>query len=289
MIGVVIARGGTVNPGAADVAAASDEVWVIGEGVAGASVPRSTTRAVELGGFAPAAWSAWLDGELGDRSVVLAAEPDGRDLAARLAARRGDDLFAGCVEVRAESCVLPRFGGATTEVVARSARAVITVQPRGRADGTTAHAVPVETVTLGARHDVVVLGVDEPTGAVADLADAARIVAGGAGLHDATDFDALAVVAQGLGAAVGATRVVTDRGWAPEDRQIGTTGVAVSPTLYVAFGISGAIQHTAGLGSPRHVVSVNTDAACPLSQMADLAVVADAHDTLAALAAALAP
>ena len=79
---------------------------------------------------------------------------------------------------------------------------------------------------------------------------------------------------------MGATRVITDRGWVGHERQIGTTGVVVDPDLYLAFGISGAVQHTAGLGTPAHIVSVNTDPHCPMMQMADLAVVADANAVL---------
>ena len=118
-----------------------------------------------------------------------------------------------------------------------------------------------------------------------DLAEADRIVGGGAGLDGEDRFRQLAGVARPLGAAMGATRVITDRGWVEHQRQIGTTGVVVDPSLYVAFGISGAVQHTAGLGAPDHIVSVNTDPHCPMMQMADLAVVADANAVLDALEA----
>jgi electron transfer flavoprotein alpha subunit len=123
-----------------------------------------------------------------------------------------------------------------------------------------------------------------------DLAEADRIVGGGAGLMhgDAAErFATLTAVGAAIGASMGATRVVTDAGWVPHSRQIGTTGVVVDPTLYLAFGISGAVQHTAGLGHPEHVVSVNLDPHCPMMAMADLAVVADAGATLDVLAARL--
>ena len=87
-------------------------------------------------------------------------------------------------------------------------------------------------------------------------------------------------VAAAIGGAMGATRVITDRGWVGHERQIGTTGVVVGPELYVAFGISGAVQHTSGLGDPRHVISVNIDPYCPMMQMSDLAVVSDANAVL---------
>ena len=93
-----------------------------------------------------------------------------------------------------------------------------------------------------------------------------------------------ATVADALGLTLGATRVVTDWGWLPFERQIGTTGVMVSPHVYVALGISGAVQHTAGLGEPERMASVNTDGSCPMASAADLNIVADARAVLLALA-----
>jgi electron transfer flavoprotein alpha subunit len=132
--------------------------------------------------------------------------------------------------------------------------------------------------------DAEVLEVLPPDAATMDLAEAPRIVAGGAGLDRAERFGQLQRIAAELGASVGATRVVTDRHWLPHERQIGTTGVVVDPRLYLAFGISGAVQHTSGLGRPDHIVSVNTDASCPMMQLADLAIVADANAVLDELA-----
>ncbi len=123
--------------------------------------------------------------------------------------------------------------------------------------------------------------------ATMDLAEAPRILGGGAGLGGADDFALLTDVAAALGASMGATRVVTDAGWVGHERQIGTTGVVVDPRLYVAFGISGAVQHTSGLGDPQHMVSVNLDPHCPMMALADLAVVADASAVLRALAGQL--
>ena len=124
-----------------------------------------------------------------------------------------------------------------------------------------------------------------------DLGEATRVVAGGAGLvaglddHRATGvFTLLGAVAAALGGSAGATRVATDAGWTGYERQIGTTGVTVDPDLYVALGVSGAVQHTGGLGAPRHVVSVNTDPSCPMTAMADLGLVTDAGALLAELA-----
>ncbi|MGH9074952.1 MAG: FAD-binding protein, partial [Acidimicrobiales bacterium] len=132
-----------------------------------------------------------------------------------------------------------------------------------------------------------VLEVLPPDPATMDLAEAGRIVAGGAGLGSAASFELLASVAAALGASAGATRVATDAGWMSGERQIGTTGVAVAPRLYVAIGISGAVQHVSGLGQPDHVVSVNLDPSCPMMALADLAIVTDGPALLAELAARL--
>ncbi|MEP7026924.1 MAG: FAD-binding protein, partial [Actinomycetota bacterium] len=94
-------------------------------------------------------------------------------------------------------------------------------------------------------------------------------------------------VAAAVGASAGATRVATDAGWIGHDRQIGTTGVSVRPRLYVAFGVSGATQHTGGLGVPEHIASINTDAHCPMTAMSSLGIVADARGTLVELAGML--
>ena len=120
-----------------------------------------------------------------------------------------------------------------------------------------------------------------------DLAEARRIVGGGAGLDSEVRFGDLDRFAISIGGVMGATRVITDRSWVHHDRQIGTTGVVVDPRLYVAFGISGAVQHTSGLGQPDHIVSVNTDPYCPMMQLADVPIVADANAVLDELAAVL--
>jgi electron transfer flavoprotein alpha subunit len=136
------------------------------------------------------------------------------------------------------------------------------------------------TLVVTSGPDATVADVLPPDVATMDLTEADRIVAGGAGLDGGERFAQLARVASALGASIGVTRVITDRGWVEHQRQIGTTGVVVDPSLYVALGISGAVQHTAGLGAPDHIISVNTDPHCPMMQMADLAIVADANAVL---------
>ena len=150
------------------------------------------------------------------------------------------------------------------------------VSPRGPPDPGDAAAGPV--------NDAEAVGLREADPATIDLSEARRIVAGGAGLGSSAVMDQLGVVALALGCALGATRVVADAGWVPFSRQIGTTGVVVDPELYLAFGISGAVQHVSGIGNPTDLVAVNTDQSCPMMGLADLAIVTDAPAMVAALA-----
>ena len=170
--------------------------------------------------------------------------------------------------------------------VALDGPCVATLQPGVRGvEPSTAQAPTPRPLRLQRRdvRDAEVVEVLPPDPATIDLAEAPRILAGGAGLHE-EDFGLLGRVAAALGASMGATRVVADAGWVPFERQIGTTGVTVDPDLYIALGISGAVQHTSGLGTPEHVVSVNVDPSCPMMALADLALVTDAPAFLRALA-----
>jgi electron transfer flavoprotein alpha subunit len=201
-------------------------------------------------------------------------------------------LLAGAIAVGDHEAELARRGGLVIETVTAAGPFVATLQPgvRGVVAMETAGPVAVEALAVtapGGGHDAEVLEVLPPDVATMDLAEASAIVAGGAGLDSPERFVQLERIGVALGASIGATRVITDRGWLSHDRQIGTTGVVVDPRLYIAFGISGAVQHTSGLGQPDHIVSVNTDPHCPMMQLADLPIVADANAVLDALAALL--
>jgi electron transfer flavoprotein alpha subunit len=256
-------------------------------------IATSPVRAIEAAAFAPSAWAAALAPVVvGDDVVVLPASADGRDLAPRLADVLGRPLLAGAIAITDHGAELARQGGLVIESVAAAGPFVATLQPGVRgvdpAPGAPELAVERPIVAIPIEPlDAHVLEVLPPDVATMDLTEASAILAGGAGLDGPERFRLLERVAPVLGASVGATRVITDRGWLGHERQIGTTGVVVDPRLYVAFGISGAVQHTSGLGQPDHIVSVNTDPHCPMMQLADLPIVADANAVLDELAALL--
>jgi len=239
----------------------------------------------DAGAFAPGAWSGALGAAAvvaGADAVVLPGSADGRDLAPRLAAHFGRPLVAGAMTFDGQRAVVPRASGRALAELRVTLPMVLTTQPGTGgaprvADGEAVPARPLEAFALDSdASDADVLGVTEADAATMDLSEAPFILGVGAGLGAPEAVDALGAVADALDASVGATRVVTDEGWVSHDRQIGTTGVVVDPRVYVAFGVSGAVQHTSGLGSPDHVISVNTDPHCPMMQLSDLAIVADA-------------
>jgi electron transfer flavoprotein alpha subunit len=238
---------------------------------------------VEVGDFRPGAWAEALAEPLADEPIlVLPASPDGRDLAPRLAARLQRPFYGLAMTVSPARIDLIRRAGTELHSFEPPAAFVATLQPGVRGSNPIDAPMTLAEVVVGANDvtDATIEHVLPADAATIDLSEAARIIGGGAGLDGPGRFNQLAALGAALRASVGATRVITDRGWIGHDRQIGTTGVIVDPRLYMAFGISGAVQHTSGLGHPDHVIGINTDAYCPMMQLADLAVVADANAVL---------
>lgn len=285
-VALVPVRSGVLPSGSLEaITEAGGRVVLIGSQVSRAirEVEPVSTLVVraEAGDFAPASWADALAPHLRELTgVVLPGSADGRDLAPRLAAELGWPLISGAVELLEDKAVVSRHGGLVLETVSFDEPFVATVVPGALAPQFIPGQIAVNNLLLefdlSLALDTESLSVTEADPAGQDLSEARRIIAGGAGLGSAEAFDQLAFVAESLGASVGGTRAVLDRGWIPKERHIGTAGVVVDPELYVALGISGAVQHTAGLGKPDHIISVNCDPHCPMMAMADLAIVTDA-------------
>ena len=295
MLALIPVRDGMLPAGGAETAEeCGDRSLLIGSGVDRAAAQLGGfVQVCEAGVFRPAAWAAALAAAVAvaeEAIIVLPSSPDGRDLGPRLAAALDRPFFAGAVSVTSERVVVARDGGHAMHSIGAPAAFVATLQVGVRGVDPVVTQAEISALPLELPrdvHDAVVERVVEPDAATIDLAEAGRIVSGGAGLTGAEQFRQLADLGARLGASVGATRVITDRGWVGHERQIGTTGVVVDPQLYLAFGVSGAVQHTSGLGHPEHIISINTDAHCPMMQLADLAVVADANEVLVELVALL--
>ncbi|BBX97667.1 electron transfer flavoprotein subunit alpha [Mycobacterium lacus] len=213
-------------------------------------------------------------------AVLLAATADGKEIAGRLAARIGSGLLVDAVEVKeGAKAVHSIFGGAfTVEAQANGDTPVITVragaieaQPADGAGEQVSVEVPApaENATRITSREPVVAG-DRP-----ELTEATVVVSGGRGVGSAENFSVVEALADSLGAAVGASRAAVDSGYYPGQFQVGQTGKTVSPQLYIALGISGAIQHRAGMQTSKTIVAVNKDEEAPIFEIADYGVVGD--------------
>ncbi len=184
----------------------------------------------------------------------------------------------------------PQLGGAyiTSSAFKNTDHGVVTVRPNAFAAVAGGGATTVQPIAkpTGKTYAVKIESHVEEAAAEIGLEEAAVIVSGGRGLGGPEPFDAvLKPLAKAFGGAVGATRAVADAGWVPYSMQIGQTGKTVSPRLYIAFGISGAIQHKVGMSTSGTIVAVNPDAGAPIGEFADMLVVANALEVAKALTA----
>ncbi len=253
---------------------------------------------IEAGPYRPAAWAQVLttssflgvvesSAEVDQPVIIVPGSADGRHLAPRIAHLLDWPLVSGAVQVDARRAIVAGNDGLLEHDVILSRPAVVVLQPGVRGvpdDGTDDVIVIEETLRLEPSTDAELIEVIPADPATIDLAEAKRVVAGGAGLGSAASLELLGEIGLALGASLGATRVLSDAGWIGHHRQIGTTGTEIDPEVYLAVGISGAVQHIMGIGDPDHVIAVNTDASCPMMSRADLAIVTDAPAYLIELA-----
>lgn len=212
--------------------------------------------------------------------VLIAASADGKEIAGRLAARIGSGLLVDVIEVREGAVgVHSIFGGAyTVEAQVTSDTPVITVRPgsieAAPADGA-GEVVNVEVPAQAENATKITKREPAVAGDRPELTEATVVVAGGRGVGSAENFGIVEALADSLGAAVGASRAAVDSGYYPGQFQVGQTGKTVSPQLYIALGISGAIQHRAGMQTSKTIVAVNKDEEAPIFEIADLGIVGD--------------
>ncbi|MCY7366059.1 MAG: electron transfer flavoprotein subunit alpha/FixB family protein [Frankiaceae bacterium] len=251
------------------------------------------SEAEELDGYLTGPKAAVLAQLVADKSpaaVLLPSNAEGKEVAARLAVKTGSGLITDAVGVTPDLVAeQPIFGGS---VVVSSKVAtgtpIITVRANSTAPSEAPAAGTVEQVTASFsdadKAAKVVESVVEDKGGRPDLGDASIVVSGGRGVGAAEGFGIVEKLADTLGAAVGASRAATDAGWYPHQNQVGQTGRTVSPQLYIAVGISGAIQHRAGMQTSKTIVAVNKDPEAPIFELADFGLVGDLFTVVPQLA-----
>ena len=253
-----------------------------------------------LDGYAPQAWARTLAGlaaETGATAVLAAGTDRGNEVLAHVGAITGLPMAANCTlvtpdEGKTHRLVRHRWAGLLLEdAVMEAPVALFTVA--------TDSVAPVSAETPAslqlhvhkpelAEADLVVRAVESPAGAGgASLATARVVIGGGRGVGGPDGFAPLEELAELLGGVVGVSRVVTSEGWRPHKQQVGQTGTKITPELYLACGISGAIQHIAGCASAKHIIAINTDPGAPILAHADYAVIGDLHQVIPALIEAL--
>jgi electron transfer flavoprotein alpha subunit len=253
-----------------------------------------------LEGYAPLAWARVLAGlvaETGATAVLAAGTDRGSEVLAHLGAITGLPMAANCTSVTADGdgvhkLVRHRWAGLLLEdAVLEAPVALLTVAtdgvPNVPADAPAALTVHVHKPSL-AEADLAVRAVESAAGAGgASLATARVVIGGGRGVGGPDGFAPLEELAAMLGGVVGVSRVVTSEGWRPHRQQVGQTGTKITPELYLACGISGAIQHIAGCAGAKHIIAINTDPGAPILSHADYALIGDLHKVVPALVAAI--
>jgi electron transfer flavoprotein alpha subunit len=214
-------------------------------------------------------------------AILVASSPEGKEVAARLAVKLDSGVLTDAVGIEAGLVAKQSIFGGAINVSAKVSKGtpIITVRPNSTAPEA-APAQPTEeqvSVTLSdvAKKAKVLDRVSEKKGGRPELTEAAIVVSGGRGLGEGSNFSLIEKLADSLGAAVGASRAATDAGWYPHTNQVGQTGKTVSPQLYMAVGISGAIQHRAGMQTSKTIVAINKDPEAPIFELVDFGVVGD--------------
>jgi electron transfer flavoprotein alpha subunit len=248
-----------------------------------------------LTSYAPAAWAAAVAGVVGGGSFAAVIAPGserGTEVLAHVAARLGVPMAANVITVEAGDrwrLTRQRWAGSLIEeawldgeprLLTVAPHAVPALEP---ASGGQATVVPVDAQISDADLRARIVGQDRTAADRVSLADAKVVVGGGRGLGSAESFAMLDELAGLLGAAVGVSRVATSLGWRPHAQQIGQTGTRIAPDLYIACGISGAIQHIVGAKSAKRILVINTDPDAPIFRRAKYAVIGDVHAVVPAI------
>lgn len=221
--------------------------------------------------------------------VMMGASALGKDLSGRVGALIGAGVAQDCIKIDTDfTATRPMYAGKVwTTVNLHTDKKVFTLRPNSVKAETDSATANVSTVDVATDFKTIVKELLTSAGEKLDVAEANIIVTGGRGMGGPENWNLIEDLAATLGAATGASRAVVDAGWRPHSEQVGQTGKTVSPSLYIACGVSGAIQHLAGMKTSKYIVAVNKDPEAPIFKVADYGIVGDVMDVLPALNTAL--
>ena len=246
----------------------------------------------KLAQFSPDAYAKVIAEAIKESSaslVLMGATFTGKDVMARVAQILNVGLAQDCVGIREEGGTLlfkrPMYAGKVhAEVRVTTTPALATIRPKSYKPVENRVDVSVEGISVEVpAPKVVVTAYEGSSNGKLDVTEADIIVSGGRGMQSADNWNIIEELAGLLGAATGCSRPVSDDGWRPHEEHIGQTGKTVSPDLYIACGISGAIQHVAGVSSSKYIVAINKDPEAPIFKVADYGIVGDVFDVLPAI------
>jgi electron transfer flavoprotein alpha subunit len=229
---------------------------------------------------------AQIVGSASPAAVLVPSSPEGKEIAARLAVKLDSGVITDAVGLSSDLVADQSIfgGGYTVKSKVAKGTPIFTVRPNSTAPEPAPASPAEEQVTVAlsdsAKKAKVLERVSEKKGGRPELTEAEIVVSGGRGLGSGEHFALIEKFADSLGAAVGASRAATDAGWYPHQNQVGQTGKTVSPQLYIAVGISGAIQHRAGMQTSKNIVAINKDPEAPIFELVDFGVVGDLFEVV---------
>ncbi|DAC44367.1 MAG TPA: electron transfer flavoprotein subunit alpha/FixB family protein [Candidatus Poseidoniales archaeon] len=297
MMVTVIAEisGNSLHPVTAQlVGAAGGNATVLcpgGIGAAEAAAIAGVAKVISVEGdcfsdFDGGAWASAL-GTVAEGRILAASTATGREIAARMGAAKGVAVVQDVTSIDGNSVTRPIYSGKAMETLTVADDSILTLRPNTFSAAGDGGSAEVSTVNQSADVATSVKEAIAKASERLDVADADVVISGGRGMGSIENFSHLEAIADQLGAAVGASRAVVDEWGMSHSIQVGQTGKTVNPSLYIAVGISGAIQHLAGMRSSKYIVAINKDADAPIFGVADYGIVATWEEALPALADAL--
>ena len=287
--------GNSLHPVTAQLVGAADGDAIVlcpgGVGASEAAALSGVSKVISVEGdcfatFDGGAWASAL-GSVAEGRILAASTPNGREIAARMGAAKGVAVVQDVTSISGNSVSHPIYSGKAMESLTIQDDTILTLRPNTFPAAQGGGSAAVSTVNQSADVATSVKEAIAKASERLDVADADIIISGGRGMGSIDNFSHLEAIADQLGAAVGASRAVVDEWGMSHSIQVGQTGKTVNPSLYIAVGISGAIQHLAGMRSSKYIVAINKDPDAPIFGVADYGIVATWEEALPALADAL--